>query len=138
MNIRANIWPRSAFRAETRDAIHARRGCDNCRQTGYQGRLAIYEICVVTEPLRKLIMQKRDGGELKQCAIAEGMETLASGRLAAGCARQDDDRRSRARHPDRRSDGRDGRKLAELAAVVRVAHAAARAGFGVSPKRISF
>ncbi|MEY2487177.1 MAG: hypothetical protein QOH39_2825 [Verrucomicrobiota bacterium] len=52
------------------------RGCDQCRQTGYQGRTAIYEICVVTEPLRKLIMQKRDGGELKQCAIVEGMETL--------------------------------------------------------------
>jgi type II secretory ATPase GspE/PulE/Tfp pilus assembly ATPase PilB-like protein len=51
-------------------------GCDNCRQTGYQGRVAIYEICVVTEPLKRLIMQKRDGGELKQCAIAEGMETL--------------------------------------------------------------
>jgi len=51
-------------------------GCDHCRQTGYQGRLAIYEICVVSEPLKKLIMQKRDGGELKQCAITYGMETL--------------------------------------------------------------
>jgi type II secretory ATPase GspE/PulE/Tfp pilus assembly ATPase PilB-like protein len=52
------------------------KGCDQCRHTGYQGRAAIYEICVITEPLRKLIMQKRDGGELKQCAIVEGMETL--------------------------------------------------------------
>src|SRR5438094_8552750 len=52
------------------------KGCEQCRHTGYQGRAAIYEICVVTEPLRKLIMQKKDGGELKQCAIAEGMETL--------------------------------------------------------------
>jgi type II secretory ATPase GspE/PulE/Tfp pilus assembly ATPase PilB-like protein len=51
-------------------------GCESCRHTGYQGRLAIYEICVVTEPLKKLIMQKRDGGEMKQCAIATGMETL--------------------------------------------------------------
>ncbi len=51
-------------------------GCENCRQTGYQGRLAIYEICVVTEPLKRLIMQKRDGGELKQTAIAQGMLTL--------------------------------------------------------------
>src|SRR6266540_684322 len=51
-------------------------GCDQCRQTGYQGRAAIYEICLITEPMRKLIMRKRDGGELKQCAIAEGMETL--------------------------------------------------------------
>jgi len=51
-------------------------GCDQCRQTGYQGRAAIYEVCVITEPLRKLIMHRRDGSELKQCAIAEGMETL--------------------------------------------------------------
>ena len=51
-------------------------GCDQCRQTGYQGRHAIYEICLVTEPLRKLILQKRDGSELKQCAIAQGMESL--------------------------------------------------------------
>jgi general secretion pathway protein E len=51
-------------------------GCDQCRQTGYQGRAAIYEVCVITEPLRKLIMRRRDGSELKQCAIAEGMESL--------------------------------------------------------------
>jgi type II secretory ATPase GspE/PulE/Tfp pilus assembly ATPase PilB-like protein len=51
-------------------------GCDQCRQTGYQGRAAIYEICLITEPMRKMIMQKRDGGELKQCAVTEGMETL--------------------------------------------------------------
>ena len=51
-------------------------GCENCRQTGYQGRLAIYEICLVTEPLKRLIMKKADGGELKQCAITQGMQTL--------------------------------------------------------------
>ena len=52
------------------------RGCDNCRQTGYQGRLAIYEICVINEGLRRAIVEKRDGGELKQIAVAQGMETL--------------------------------------------------------------
>jgi general secretion pathway protein E len=52
------------------------KGCEECRYTGYQGRAAIYEICLVTDPLRKLIMKKKDGGELKQSAIAEGMETL--------------------------------------------------------------
>jgi general secretion pathway protein E/type IV pilus assembly protein PilB len=51
-------------------------GCESCRHTGYRGRVAIYEICVVSEPLRKLIMQKRDGSELKQCAVSEGMQTL--------------------------------------------------------------
>jgi general secretion pathway protein E len=65
-----------AFPLELGTQFQRGAGCDHCRQTGYQGRAAIYEICLVTEPLRKLIMQKRDGGELKQCAIAEGMETL--------------------------------------------------------------
>jgi general secretion pathway protein E/type IV pilus assembly protein PilB len=62
--------------AETGTRFRRGRGCDQCRQTGYQGRHAIYEICLVTEPLRKLILQKRDGSELKQCAIAQGMESL--------------------------------------------------------------
>jgi general secretion pathway protein E len=65
-----------AFPLEIGTQFQRGAGCDHCRQTGYQGRSAIYEICVVTEPLRKLIMRKCDGGELKQCAIAEGMETL--------------------------------------------------------------
>jgi type II secretory ATPase GspE/PulE/Tfp pilus assembly ATPase PilB-like protein len=65
-----------AFPLELGTKFKRGRGCDNCRQTGYQGRTAIYEICIVTEPLRKLIMQKRDGSELKQCAISERMVTL--------------------------------------------------------------
>src|SRR4051812_28995985 len=62
-------------------------GCDQCRHTGYQGRAGIYEVCVIMEPLRKLIMRRRDGSELKQCAIAEGMETLRQdgwGRVSQG------------------------------------------------------
>lgn len=51
-------------------------GCDNCRHTGYQGRLAIYEICIINEPMRRAIVAKQDGGELKQIAVAQGMETL--------------------------------------------------------------
>ena len=51
-------------------------GCENCRQTGYRGRAAIYEICVVTEGLRRLIIQKASGSELKQRAIQDGMVTL--------------------------------------------------------------
>jgi type II secretory ATPase GspE/PulE/Tfp pilus assembly ATPase PilB-like protein len=64
------------FPMELGTSFQRGKGCEHCRQTGYQGRAAIYEVCVVTEPLRKLIMQKKDGGELKQCATAEGMITL--------------------------------------------------------------
>ncbi len=51
-------------------------GCDSCRQTGYQGRLAIFEICRISEGLRRLIIHKASGTELKQRAIRDGMSTL--------------------------------------------------------------
>ena len=51
-------------------------GCDSCRHTGYRGRAAIYEICVVTEPLRRLVIRKGTGSEMKQRAILDGMTTL--------------------------------------------------------------
>jgi len=51
-------------------------GCESCRQTGYRGRTAIYEICVLTEGMRRLIISKATGGDLKQRATLDGMETL--------------------------------------------------------------
>ncbi len=51
-------------------------GCDHCRQTGYQGRMAIHEICVITDRLRKLIVNKAGGNTLKQAATLGGMKTL--------------------------------------------------------------
>jgi type II secretory ATPase GspE/PulE/Tfp pilus assembly ATPase PilB-like protein len=51
-------------------------GCETCRQTGYQGRTAIYEFCVISQPIRNLIVEKATGTELKSRAILEGMETL--------------------------------------------------------------
>ena len=51
-------------------------GCDNCRHTGYRGRTAIYEICVLTEGMRRLIISKASGGDLKHRATLDGMETL--------------------------------------------------------------
>lgn len=53
-------------------------GCESCRQTGYRGRAAIYELCQLTEPLKRLILQKAPGSELKAKAIQNGMETLRS------------------------------------------------------------
>src|SRR5262245_19384197 len=51
-------------------------GCDHCRQTGYRGRSAIYEICAVTEPLRRLVVRHATGSELKTRATLDGMLTL--------------------------------------------------------------
>ena len=51
-------------------------GCEECRQLGYQGRLAIYELLVVTEALRPLILQRAASSTIAQAAIEDGMRTL--------------------------------------------------------------
>jgi type IV pilus assembly protein PilB len=52
------------------------RGCDDCSNTGYRGRTAIYEVMSVTDPIRELILQKVPAGEIKEKARALGMRTL--------------------------------------------------------------
>lgn len=51
-------------------------GCDTCRHTGYRGRRAIFEVCVVNEALRRMVIRKETGNALKNRAITDGMETL--------------------------------------------------------------
>ncbi len=52
------------------------KGCDSCRQTGYRGRAAIYELCAINENLRRLIIRKATGSELKARAVLDGMDSL--------------------------------------------------------------
>jgi type II secretion system protein E len=51
-------------------------GCENCRQQGYQGRKGIYELLIVTEALRPLIMNRANASTIAQRAIENGMRTL--------------------------------------------------------------
>jgi len=51
-------------------------GCEECRQLGYQGRTGIYELLVVTEALRPLIMNRAPASTIAQKAIENGMRTL--------------------------------------------------------------
>jgi type II secretory ATPase GspE/PulE/Tfp pilus assembly ATPase PilB-like protein len=51
-------------------------GCEHCRHTGYRGRMAIYEICVVNENLRRMIIRKETGTAMKARAVSDGMDTL--------------------------------------------------------------
>lgn len=51
-------------------------GCESCRQLGYQGRLGIYELLVVNEALRPLIMSRAPASSIAQKAIENGMRTL--------------------------------------------------------------
>ncbi len=51
-------------------------GCEECRQLGYQGRLAIYELLVMNEAIRPLILSRAAASTISQRAIELGMRTL--------------------------------------------------------------
>ena len=51
-------------------------GCEKCREQGYQGRMGIYELLLLNEALRPLIMNRAPATTIAQLAIANGMRTL--------------------------------------------------------------
>jgi general secretion pathway protein E len=53
-------------------------GCDQCFQTGYRGRIAIFEIMSMSTPLKGLIQKTYDSFQIKNQAVDEGMVTLRS------------------------------------------------------------
>jgi general secretion pathway protein E len=52
-------------------------GCPACAQTGYQGRSGIYELLLVDEAVRQLILKQADAVAIRQAAISQGMQTMA-------------------------------------------------------------
>jgi type IV pilus assembly protein PilB len=52
------------------------KGCDTCNNTGYKGRVGLYEVMEITEELRELILVGASALELKRKAVEEGMITL--------------------------------------------------------------
>jgi len=51
-------------------------GCEKCGQTGYAGRIGVYEILTVTPRIKGLIHSNASADEIRDAAVAEGMDTL--------------------------------------------------------------
>lgn len=56
--------------------VHKGIGCKICRQTGYVGRLGLFEVLEVSKSIRKLISEKADSDVIAQAARSEGMKTM--------------------------------------------------------------
>ncbi len=52
------------------------KGCKSCKNTGYKGRIGIFELFVLDQELRSLILEKKSAQILKEVAIKAGMRTL--------------------------------------------------------------
>ncbi len=51
-------------------------GCENCKQTGYKGRVGIYEVMPITDEMSRLIMRGANAKEISDQARREGVRTL--------------------------------------------------------------
>jgi len=52
------------------------KGCAKCKDTGYKGRMGVYEILNVTKPIKEAILKKATTPELKAIALTEGFRTM--------------------------------------------------------------
>ena len=52
------------------------KGCDKCNRTGYKGRLGIYELLIMNDEMRDMIMRNASTEELREAARRNGMVTL--------------------------------------------------------------
>jgi len=52
------------------------RGCERCRHSGYRGRIGVFELMLISDHLRELILRKAPTHELRQAGLEAGMMTL--------------------------------------------------------------
>jgi general secretion pathway protein E len=64
------------LRAKEPVRAHRPKGCHRCHHTGYFGRVGIFELMVLDDELRSLIVQNTDSKSIKRLAVTRGMHTL--------------------------------------------------------------
>jgi type II secretory ATPase GspE/PulE/Tfp pilus assembly ATPase PilB-like protein len=52
--------------------VYAPKGCDRCRMTGFSGRLAIYEVILLTLPMQELIAHRAQAADIRAQALRDG------------------------------------------------------------------
>jgi type IV pilus assembly protein PilB len=56
--------------------LYKPKGCPRCSNTGYRGRVGIYEVMLMTDDIKELCVKRANGDEIKRVAIENGMKTL--------------------------------------------------------------
>ncbi|TML56530.1 MAG: hypothetical protein E6G15_00505 [Actinobacteria bacterium] len=79
--IKARVSPDVAAAADG-VVFYRKKGCPRCGQTGYKGRVGVYQLLVMSENLESLAAAKASREELERAAIEEGMRTLWDDGLA--------------------------------------------------------
>ena len=79
--LKARVSPEVAAASDGM-AFYRKKGCPRCNQTGYRGRIGIFQLLAMTEQLETLAVTKATREEIERAAITEGMHTLWDDGLA--------------------------------------------------------
>ena len=79
--LRARVSPDVAAASDGM-AFYRKRGCPRCNQSGYKGRVGVYQLLTMSEQLESLAVQKASREDLERAALSEGMRTLWDDGLA--------------------------------------------------------
>jgi type IV pilus assembly protein PilB len=79
--LKARVSPDVAAAADGM-VFYRKRGCPRCGQTGYKGRIGIFQLLAMSEQLELLAVRKASREEIERVAIDEGMRTLWDDGLA--------------------------------------------------------
>jgi general secretion pathway protein E len=60
----------------SRHVLYRRKGCHSCMNTGYRGRTAIFEIMLMEDEIKRLILKTSDSNQINDLAIRRGMKNL--------------------------------------------------------------
>jgi len=60
----------------SRAKVQKGEGCSQCKDSGYKGRMGIYEILSVSKPIKEAILKKATTPEIKEIAVNEGFRTM--------------------------------------------------------------
>jgi general secretion pathway protein E len=58
------------------NTFYRKRGCNLCMQTGFRGRTAIFEILVVDDNIKRMVLKTSDSNQINELAVRQGMITL--------------------------------------------------------------
>ena len=77
-SIPAHTYPQLALRPEDYygTSLYRGAGCTRCNNTGFKGRIAIYELMLLNDRIRQDILKGVSSGDLKKEAVRSGMSTL--------------------------------------------------------------
>jgi type IV pilus assembly protein PilB len=83
--IKARISPEVAAAADGA-VLYRKKGCPRCGQTGYKGRIGVFQLLVMSENLESMAARNASREELERAAIEEGMRTMWDDGLAKAAA----------------------------------------------------